>query len=85
MLCTAQLAAALDPGETTLDLEAVAARHGVAVEGRHTALGDTLVTAELFARMIPRLADRGIATFGAARDFADSARRVVARQRAAGW
>lgn len=84
-LCTARLAAAFDPEEPVLDLEAVALRHGVAVEGRHTALGDSLVTAELFARMIARLADRGITTFGAARDFAASARRVVAHQRAAGW
>jgi DNA polymerase-3 subunit epsilon len=82
---TCQIAAALDPHEVALDLEDVAARHGVAVFGRHTALGDALVTAELWRRLIARLAERGITTLGGARAFAATATRVIARQRAAGW
>jgi DNA polymerase-3 subunit epsilon len=43
-------------------LEAIAERFGVTVIGRHTALGDAMVTAEVFQKLIPLLADKGIHT-----------------------
>ncbi|AEV15876.1 PAS/PAC sensor protein [Thermus sp. CCB_US3_UF1] len=46
-------------------LEHLAERFGVPVLGRHTALGDALMTAEVFARMVPLLKERGYATLGA--------------------
>lgn len=45
-------------------LDAVCARFGVEVIGRHTALGDALATAEVLVRMFPALAQRGVTTLG---------------------
>jgi DNA polymerase-3 subunit epsilon len=42
----------------------------VPVIGRHTALGDAIVTGEVFLRMIPLLAEKGIVTLKDARDAA---------------
>ena len=42
--------------ETTCRLEALAARFGIAAPERHTALGDALITAMVFQRMLSRLA-----------------------------
>ena len=40
------------------------------VIGRHAALGDAMVTAEVFMRLIPLLAEKGIHTLGQAREAA---------------
>ncbi|WP_038047286.1 exonuclease domain-containing protein [Thermus caliditerrae] len=45
-------------------LETLAERFGVPVLGRHTALGDALMTAEVFTRMVPLLKERGYRTLG---------------------
>ncbi len=84
-LDTLLLAAALEPSETDLNLESIALRLGVDVSGRHTALGDSLVTAEVYVRMLPLLAERGVTTFGEALAFARTATRVIASQKRAGW
>jgi DNA polymerase-3 subunit epsilon len=47
-------------------LEAIADRLGVSVIGRHTALGDALVTAEIFLGLVRLLEDRGVRTLGEA-------------------
>lgn len=73
-LDTARLAASLDPSEKDLDLGAIACRHGITPLGRHTALGDSLITAELYLRMLPRLHDRGVLTLGEAIRFAETGR-----------
>ena len=49
---------------------AIADRMNITVLGRHTALGDAMVTAEVFLRMIPLLAEMGIHTLGQAREAA---------------
>lgn len=84
-LDTFLLVAALEPARNALDLESIAGDWGVAVEARHTALGDCLITGEIYARLLPRLAERGILTYGAALAFSHTARRALMLQRAAGW
>jgi DNA polymerase-3 subunit epsilon len=48
-------------------LEAIAERYGINVVGRHTAVGDAIVTGEIYLRMIPLLEGRGIVTLRQAR------------------
>lgn len=84
-LDTLNLYAALRPDATKLDLETVAADLGIEIRGRHTALGDALMTAEIFRRIVPMLAGAGIVTLAAAIGFALRPKEVVRRQRTAGW
>jgi DNA polymerase-3 subunit epsilon len=66
VLDTLLLDAALHPDFEEHSLEAIADRLGVEVVGRHTALGDALVTAEVFLRLMTLLEQRGIGTLGEA-------------------
>ena len=43
------------------------------------------MTAGIYLRMLPRLIDAGVASFGEARAFCRRAKHVAARQKAAGW
>src|SRR5690606_32939348 len=70
VLDTLLLASIAQPHEPSHSLEAIAARLGVGIAQRHDALGDALVTAELFLRLLPLLRDRGIVTLGQARQAA---------------
>lgn len=70
VLDTLLLSAWLHPTQASHRLEAIAERLGVAVTGRHTALGDACVTAEVFRKLIPLLRARGVHTLGEARAVA---------------
>jgi len=84
-LDTLLLASVLEPDETEFTLEKIAARLGVNARGRHTALGDSLVTAEIYARMLLWLNEIGITTFGEALAFSRRATAIIEHQRASGW
>jgi DNA polymerase-3 subunit epsilon len=71
VLDTLLLSAVIHPNQESHQLEAIAERLGVNVIGRHTALGDAIVTGEVFLKMIPLLAEQGIHTLREARDAAE--------------
>jgi DNA polymerase-3 subunit epsilon len=79
VLDTLLLSSVLHPNQATHQLEAIAERMGVPVMGRHTALGDALVTAEIFLKMLPLLAEMGVKTLRQAREA--SQRSYLARVR----
>jgi len=66
VLDTLLLSAVVHPSMDNHHLDMIAERVGVRVIGRHTALGDALLTADVFLRLLPLLAERGIVTLGQA-------------------
>ena len=67
VLDTLLLSAWVHPNQESHRLEAIADRLGVTVTGRHTAVGDACVTAEVFLKLIPLLRAKGVHTLGEAR------------------
>lgn len=74
LLDTLLLSEVIHPAQDSHRLEAIAQRLGVPIEARHNALGDALITAEVFLRMLGLLADAGIRTLGEAREAAAKTR-----------
>lgn len=83
---TLRLASLLNPTLKDLGLEKLAQLYQIELRGRHTALGDALVTAELFFRMVPRLQMQGFKTLeDLLRFHCTEAVNVIALQKEAGW
>ena len=70
VLDTLLLSAVVHPNQESHRLEAIAGRFNITVLGRHTALGDAIVTAEVWLRLIPLLREMGIRTVREAREAA---------------
>jgi len=66
VLDTLLLTALVNPDRDDYSLDALADALGITVTGRHTALGDALITAELLVKLVPLLKQRGIHTMGQA-------------------
>ncbi len=70
VLDTLLLSAVVNPNQESHSIEAIAQRLGIKVIGRHTSLGDAILTGEIFLKFISLLAERGIITHKDARQAA---------------
>ncbi|MFZ7126319.1 MAG: exonuclease domain-containing protein [Desulfobacterales bacterium] len=68
VLDTMLLSAVVHPAHDNHNLTAIARRLGINITGRHTAIGDAIAAGEIFLKLIPLLAKKGIRTLGAARE-----------------
>ncbi|MCP4362192.1 MAG: 3'-5' exonuclease, partial [Chloroflexi bacterium] len=71
VLDTLLLSAVTHPNQDNHSLEAIAERLGINIIGRHTSLGDAILTGEVFVKLVPVLADKGIVTLADARNAAE--------------
>jgi DNA polymerase-3 subunit epsilon len=80
-LDTALLYSALHPEARDFELDAVARHAGVAIQNRHSALGDALAAAEVYLKLLPDLEDHGIVTLGQAMAFQMTSRKAARAHR----
>jgi DNA polymerase III subunit epsilon len=78
---TLLLSSMLDGDEEEHSLDAICERYRIDIEGRHTAMGDTLATAEVLIRVIERLQGKGLRTFGEAMQASSMAAQLRHRTR----
>ena len=71
VLDTLLLSVVLQPGHTAHTLDAIASRFGIENHDRHSALGDSVATAQVLVKMIDVLEARGIRSLGQALEASD--------------
>jgi CBS domain-containing protein len=84
-LCVRMLAQIALPHLHDPSLEILAEHLGVRVAERHTALGDAVITAHVFRKLIPHLTARSIRTVAEAERACAGLSLTVQRHQAAGW
>ncbi|MFP6665402.1 MAG: exonuclease domain-containing protein [Deltaproteobacteria bacterium] len=84
-LDTKLLRAALDGDDSESTLDALAARYQIPITNRHEALGDALMTAEIFRHLLPELEAAGILTIAEAEARMGGQMRIRSRQADEGW
>ncbi len=84
-LCVRQLAALFAPGPADPSLDAIAKWLGVGIDDRHSALGDASAAAAIFAALVPRLAEKGIATLAQAERACLALTPQMDEEARAGW
>lgn len=72
VLDTAVLASTLMPAHHDVTLESLCAYFAIPLDGRHTALGDARLAAELYLRLVPYLEHRGALTLDRALHWGDA-------------
>jgi DNA polymerase III epsilon subunit len=76
VLDTLLLSVVLQPNHATHTLDAIANRFGIENHDRHSALGDSVTTAEVFVKMIDVLEARAITTLGQALQACDGVQEI---------
>ncbi len=84
-LDTALLAQVAEPHLGGYTLEQLASWLGITVTGRHSALGDAILTAHIFLALIPKLRDGNIRTLAEAEQACRALTSVLDEQHRAGW
>lgn len=85
MLDVAMVVGALHPELPELSLETVTRAFDVRIEGRHSALGDCLATAQVWSRLVPLLREADLRTLGEAQSFAATRSDLHLHQMQMGW
>jgi DNA polymerase-3 subunit epsilon/CBS domain-containing protein len=85
VLDTRLLAEAVQPNLTDYSLDALANLLGVEVKDRHSALGDAIITARVFAALLPKLRDAGVRTLAEALKTCHGLSDTIEAQHRAGW
>lgn len=81
----ALIAAGLDRGLVDTSLDSLALGLGVEITGRHTALGDALATARIYAGFQQKLLSSSVRTLGELENLCRRPAALIAQQENAGW